>query len=487
MDNLEVAVWIGIFRHWPVNGQFVVIAKFDLSIAVCCVNEIHIRQFVVMGVTATFYSFDCVLPHLSVEPIVVRYRVNQELYTVSLIVDIYLTVVDIVCYTTVRNSGQCVFSHVAFRISDCVCRGVNIGHTLNSEGTRSNANSRIFGIAISIERCLDHALIQFTRIDRHAERIVSKIFAHEDIVIRESCFCFIKLTVVICVFEVVQTNRNLLAVYSCRSQRVNIAQRISVFIGFIYALIFQLPFTRGRSAGTISAFISKGHVIMQIRSTNSSASLCVQPLLYIVWQSDEIPRFRQTGNRFCNDIPVNICNATVWRAARISSDICRRNEYLRSICDAVVVFIIAPDSVDNNSVIFDSRFICQSWIFIPSCVDLTSRFWNFSRPADQFNVNEICVRNDSIFRRSCLCVGWLSQLFTVFIYRNCANRSILRPQWIFSRIQFANSSRCFCRIICKITTICFIGEAVACCYRNDLFIVFLAWNNIAISDFRDIY
>ena len=94
---------------------------------------------------------------------------------------------------------------------------------------------------------------------------------------------------------------------------------------------------------------------MQIRSTNSSASLCVQPLLYIVWQSDEIPRFRQTGNRFCNDIPVNICNATVWRAARISSDICRRNEYLRSVCDTVVVFIIAPDSVDGNIFVFKSN------------------------------------------------------------------------------------------------------------------------------------
>ena len=55
------------------------------------------------------------------------------------------------------------------------------------------------------------------------------------------------------------------------------------------------------------------------------------------------------------------------------------------------------------------------------------------------------------------------------------------------RIQFANSSRCFCSIICKITTIRFISETVACCYRHNLFIVFLARNYIAFSDFCNIY
>ena len=124
---------------------------------------------------------------------------------------------------------------------------------------------------------------------------MSKICAHFDLVIFENALTIVKFSIAIGIVKVVQTNRNLFFGISNlrRSQRVNMTQHISVFIGFIYALIYQTPFTRGRSVGTISAIISEGHVLTQVFRTDSSTSFIIQPFLYIVWQGDEISRFRQ--------------------------------------------------------------------------------------------------------------------------------------------------------------------------------------------------
>ena len=326
VHDMEFAVCSGVLRDRPVDEQRLIVAHGNHSVAVLGVYQVHVGQ-VVGGVRQGVALFKCsvdfgnsIVAHGCVEVGVVGHLVYQELDTVALVLNLDLTVVDVVVDVAIRHCSSSFRVGYGILVSSNGVGVVNlIHHTADGEFAGPDLDVTRDALFRSFfahsEFGLDLALFQFARIDRHIIGLVDLGGTHIEVIRRHYLVAILEL----------QADRNFLIVlrFTC-CQRIDILSNLTgLRVRGIDSLVLHAPFT-----GSLTNIIGKRHVVRQVSgriftSRTLAAFLVIQPFCNRCGKGDVIAGFRQArvGFRAANEVSASVYHAAVILTAGVDGDV----------------------------------------------------------------------------------------------------------------------------------------------------------------------